>query len=76
MDTLKENLAGCGIDLDVTSSGSLHDSLRRVRASHDEDVVQVGTSARFVWRVLCQRGQSSHVSEPTLHIMMIEYFPL
>lgn len=41
LESLKETLIECGIDLDVTSSGLLHNSLMHLRSQYDEHTAQV-----------------------------------
>lgn len=43
IEALKETLAGCGFDVDITSSASIQASLQRLRAQcNDDDIAQVG----------------------------------
>lgn len=43
LNALKETLAGCGIEIDITSSGSIQASLLRLRTQcNDEEIAQVG----------------------------------
>ncbi|CBN76656.1 conserved unknown protein [Ectocarpus siliculosus] len=44
LNALKETLAGCGIEIDITSSGSIQASLLRLRTQcNDEEIAQVCT---------------------------------
>lgn len=76
MESVQDTLAECGMDLDVTSSGSVQTSLQRIHDECDDmDIAHVGTCPCVVRWAFRHLGQLSGFSEPTLHKIILGELP-